>query len=74
MPFMMLLFLQGFEKMISGMYLGDIARRVLLRIAQESDILGDAVAGLSVPFILRYVMLDCCSLYLRTPHIFLLKI
>ncbi|XP_072976529.1 hexokinase-3-like [Typha angustifolia] len=44
---------QGFEKMISGMYLGEIARRVLYRMAQESDIFGDAAHCLSVPFSLR---------------------
>ncbi|KAG8053977.1 hypothetical protein GUJ93_ZPchr0001g31016 [Zizania palustris] len=33
---------QGFEKMISGMYLGEIARLVLHRMAQESDVFGDA--------------------------------
>ncbi|XP_068662288.1 hexokinase-3-like isoform X2 [Aristolochia californica] len=46
---------QGFEKMISGMYLGDIVRRVILRMAQESDIFGGAnvVSNLSIPFILR---------------------
>ncbi|XP_026417960.1 hexokinase-3-like [Papaver somniferum] len=44
---------QGFEKMISGMYLGDIVRRVLLRMAQESDIFGELPSSLSVPFILR---------------------
>ncbi|KAI3846433.1 hypothetical protein MKX03_001883, partial [Papaver bracteatum] len=43
----------GFEKMISGMYLGDIVRRVLLRMAQESDIFGELPSSLSVPFILR---------------------
>ena len=47
--------LQGFEKMISGMYLGDIARRVLYRMAQESDIFGDGDYNLSMCFILRYV-------------------
>ena len=54
--------LQGFEKMISGMYLGDIARRVLYRIAQDSDIFGDAAASLSVPFLLRYTLLYCYKL------------
>ncbi|KAJ0978015.1 hypothetical protein J5N97_013489 [Dioscorea zingiberensis] len=44
---------QGFEKMISGMYLGDIVRRVLLRIALESDVFGDSAQSLSKPFILR---------------------
>lgn len=44
---------QGFEKMISGMYLGDIVRRVILRISQESDVFGPASTRLSMPFILR---------------------
>ncbi|XP_030522462.2 hexokinase-3 isoform X2 [Rhodamnia argentea] len=44
---------QGFEKMISGMYLGDIVRRVLLRMSQESDILGPVSPKLLTPFILR---------------------
>ncbi|KAL3718600.1 hypothetical protein ACJRO7_003685 [Eucalyptus globulus] len=43
---------QGFEKMISGMYLGDIVRRVLLRMSQESDILGPISPTLLKPFIL----------------------
>ncbi|KAG8079043.1 hypothetical protein GUJ93_ZPchr0007g6052 [Zizania palustris] len=43
---------QGFEKMISGMYLGEIARLVLHRMAQESDVFGDAADSLSNPFIL----------------------
>ncbi|KAK4791481.1 hypothetical protein SAY86_031894 [Trapa natans] len=44
---------QGFEKMISGMYLGEIVRRVILRMSQDSDILGHVTSKLSVPFILR---------------------
>ncbi|XVF09265.1 hypothetical protein REPUB_Repub07fG0077800 [Reevesia pubescens] len=44
---------QGFEKMISGMYLGDIVRRVILRMSQESDIFGPVSSSLSVPFALR---------------------
>ncbi|PKA66991.1 Hexokinase-3 [Apostasia shenzhenica] len=44
---------QGFEKMISGMYLGEIVRRVLYRIAQESDIFENSAHCLAVPFILR---------------------
>ncbi|PSR90165.1 Hexokinase-3 like [Actinidia chinensis var. chinensis] len=44
---------QGFEKMISGMYLGDIVRRVILRMSQESDVFGPVSSKLSVPFILR---------------------
>ncbi|GMH13020.1 hypothetical protein Nepgr_014861 [Nepenthes gracilis] len=43
---------QVFEKMISGMYLGDIVRRVVLRISQESGIFGSASSRLSTPFIL----------------------
>lgn len=45
---------QGFEKMISGLYLGDIVRRVLLRMAQESLLFGAEVpANLFKPFLLR---------------------
>ncbi|KAF9665630.1 hypothetical protein SADUNF_Sadunf16G0143000 [Salix dunnii] len=44
---------QGFEKMISGMYLGDIVRRVILRISLESDIFGPVSSRLSIPFILQ---------------------
>ncbi|CAA6662140.1 unnamed protein product [Spirodela intermedia] len=48
---------QGFEKMISGMYLGEIVRLVLCRMAQESDIFGDAPApSLAAPFSLRTPM------------------
>lgn len=42
--------------MISGMYLGDIVRRVLYRMAEESDIFLDPAKNLSVPFILRYAI------------------
>ncbi|BBN14847.1 hexokinase [Marchantia polymorpha subsp. ruderalis] len=35
---------QGFEKLISGMYMGDIVRRVLLKMAQEADIFGKPIA------------------------------
>ncbi|CAN4119791.1 unnamed protein product [Withania somnifera] len=44
---------QGFEKMISGMYLGDIVRRVLLRMSEESDDFGPSSSKLAIPFILR---------------------
>ncbi|XP_027361783.1 hexokinase-3-like [Abrus precatorius] len=45
---------QGFEKMISGMYLGDIVRRVILRMSLESsDMFGHLSSKLSMPFILR---------------------
>ncbi|KAJ7959715.1 Phosphotransferase [Quillaja saponaria] len=44
---------QGFEKMISGMYLGDIVRRVILKMFLESDIFGPVSSRLMTPFILR---------------------
>eukprot|EP00249_Psilotum_nudum_P023537 c28914_g1_i2 orf=472-1983(-) len=45
---------QGFEKLISGMYLGDILRRVLLRMARDAALFGDTVPpNLFLPFILR---------------------
>lgn len=49
------LLLQGFEKMISGMYLGDIVRRVILRMAEVSDLFGDVMPSLHMTFILRSV-------------------
>lgn len=47
--------------MISGMYLGEIVRRVLQRMAEESDIFPDAVQNLSVPFVIRYDIDKVCS-------------
>lgn len=45
---------QIFEKLISGMYLGEIVRKVLCRIAEEASLFGDTVPPkLKVPFILR---------------------
>lgn len=45
---------QIFEKLISGMYLGEILRRVLLKMAEEASFFGDVVPPkLNVPFILR---------------------
>ncbi|KNA07587.1 hypothetical protein SOVF_169560 [Spinacia oleracea] len=45
---------QIFEKMISGMYLGEIVRRVLYRMADEASLFGDTVPSkLKTPFILR---------------------
>ncbi|KAF8407109.1 hypothetical protein HHK36_006234 [Tetracentron sinense] len=45
---------QIFEKIISGMYLGDIVRRVLCRMAEEAAFFGDTVPPkLKIPFILR---------------------
>ncbi|CAA0822391.1 Hexokinase-1 [Striga hermonthica] len=45
---------QIFEKMTSGMYLGEILRRVLLKLAEEASFFGDEVPPkLKIPFILR---------------------
>ncbi|CAK9137052.1 unnamed protein product [Ilex paraguariensis] len=45
---------QIFEKIISGMYLGEIVRRVLCRMAEEAAFFGDTVPPkLKIPFILR---------------------
>ncbi|XP_074563849.1 hexokinase-2-like [Curcuma longa] len=45
---------QIYEKLISGMYLGEIVRRVLLRLAVEAALFGDSVPPqLEVPFVLR---------------------
>lgn len=41
--------------MLSGMYLGEIVRRVLLRMAEEVSFFGLIVPlKLKIPFILRY--------------------
>ncbi|KAL2500934.1 Hexokinase-2 [Forsythia ovata] len=45
---------QIFEKIISGMYLGEIVRRVLCRMAEEASFFGDDIPPkLRIPFILR---------------------
>ncbi|KAM7519458.1 hypothetical protein LguiB_018420 [Lonicera macranthoides] len=45
---------QIFEKIISGMYLGEIVRRVLCSMAEEASFFGDIVPPkLKIPFILR---------------------
>ncbi|XP_061358380.1 hexokinase-1-like [Gastrolobium bilobum] len=45
---------QIFEKIISGMYLGDIVRRVLCKMAEEACFFGDTVPPkLKVTFVLR---------------------
>lgn len=45
---------QVFEKLISGMYLGEILRRVLLKMAEEAAFFGDEVPPkLKTPFVLR---------------------
>lgn len=49
--------LQIFEKTISGMYLGEIVRRVLGKMAQESDLFSHSFADkLAEPFVLRQVL------------------
>nr|XP_010920252.1 hexokinase-2, chloroplastic [Elaeis guineensis] len=53
---------QIFEKTISGMYLGEIVRRVLLKMAEVSALFGDYVPDkLSVPFVLRTP--DLCAMH-----------
>lgn len=45
---------QIFEKTISGMYLGEIVRRVLLKMAEADALFGDPILEkLSTPFALR---------------------
>ncbi|XP_042464430.1 hexokinase-2-like [Zingiber officinale] len=45
---------QIYEKLVSGMYLGEIFRRVLLRLAREAALFGETVpAKLEIPFSLR---------------------
>ncbi|MQL87270.1 hypothetical protein Taro_019813 [Colocasia esculenta] len=47
---------QIYEKLISGMYLGEIVRRVLLKMATEATLFGDKIPPkLEIPFILRYI-------------------
>jgi hexokinase len=49
---------QIYEKLISGMYLGEIVRRVLLKISLRSSIFGDIdYTKLKTHFLLRYVCL-----------------
>ncbi|XP_075492782.1 putative hexokinase-like 2 protein isoform X2 [Primulina tabacum] len=43
-----------FEKLISGMYLGEIVRRVLLKMARETALFGDCVPPkLAIPYLLK---------------------
>nr|XP_027077715.1 probable hexokinase-like 2 protein isoform X2 [Coffea arabica] len=45
---------QIFEKLISGMYLGEIVRKVLLKMAQEAALFGDNLPiKLTIPYLLR---------------------
>lgn len=47
---------QIFEKIASGMYLGEIVRRILCRMAEEASLFGDTFPPkLKTPFILRYL-------------------
>ena len=46
---------QIFEKLVSGMYLGEIVRRVLLKMAKETAFFGETVpVKLTTPYLLRY--------------------
>ncbi|XP_027094665.1 hexokinase-2, chloroplastic [Coffea eugenioides] len=52
---------QIFEKTISGMYLGEIVRRVLLKMARASELFGDSISEkLLTPFMLRTP--DICAM------------
>ncbi|XP_058068913.1 hexokinase-1-like [Magnolia sinica] len=45
---------QIFEKLISGMHLGEIVRRVLLKMAEDIGLFGDTIPPkLRIPFVLR---------------------
>ncbi|KAL5714710.1 hexokinase [Ranunculus cassubicifolius] len=45
---------QMFEKLVSGKYLGEIVRRVLLKMARETALFGDTITTeLQTPYILR---------------------
>jgi len=48
--------LKIFEKMVSGRYLGEIVRRVLLKMSEESALFGDTLPPkLTIPYILWYL-------------------
>ncbi|XAR64193.1 Hexokinase [Bertholletia excelsa] len=52
---------QIFEKTISGMYIGEIVRRVLVKMATEGGLFGESVLErLSTPFVLRTP--DICAM------------
>ncbi|OVA18579.1 Hexokinase [Macleaya cordata] len=54
---------QIFEKTISGMYLGEIVRRVLVKMAEAGALFGEYIPGkLSTPFVLRHVTPDLCAM------------
>lgn len=46
---------QVFQKLVSGTYLGEIVRRILVKMAQETLLFGDPVPSkLMTPYVLRY--------------------
>ena len=48
---------QIYEKLTSGMYMGEIVRRILLQMAQEAALFGDNIPPkLETPYILKYVV------------------
>lgn len=58
---------QIYEKMISGMYLGEIVRRVLCKMAEEAGVFGDIVPPkLLTPFTLRTP--DMSAMHHDTSH------
>nr|CAB3474110.1 unnamed protein product [Digitaria exilis] len=65
---------QIYEKLISGMYMGEIVRRVLLKMAQEASLFADNVPPkLETPDILRYgfqvtLQLTCFTLHMLMMH------
>lgn len=60
--FIVCVWMKLYEKMISGMYLGEIVRRVLLHMCEAGELFGQSVpVKLSTPFALKYFHL---SLYL----------
>lgn len=47
---------QIFDKLIGGRYLGEVVRRVLLKMAIETALFGETVpAKLKTPYIFRYL-------------------
>jgi hexokinase len=58
---------QLYEKMIGGMYLGDIVRRMLLKLAREASLFsGEVPQQLMTPFVLGYIF--HCWQNLETPR------
>nr|CDM84036.1 unnamed protein product [Triticum aestivum] len=58
---------QMYEKMISGMYLGEVVRRILLRLAHDASLFGDVVPSkLEKLFVLRTP--DMSAMHHDTSH------